>query len=597
MTARGVIMRKIISGLLVIMLLFIMNKNPQVSSESGFYFKNTMTENVLRQYVSRAVTLSGLCSVGVDEDPIFEEDLRMLVRTGAKYIGRAAYYSWSGDMGTAEIENHYKIAKSSATKVHQADPEIILQAGIFEIIYKGTVDNTKVPDWVFEAFGLPAENRNFRWSDMVFPAGNQFAPGFWGNQTSGVPCIYKAEAQMYFYYSICRYIDAGFESIHLGQVEMMMEYKTEQYEKYWDLLLQKARSYAKIHARRGLVLFDCHVHLGSEGLKIGNRLLMDIQAAPMNPIETIKKDGAMMCEISDYRDNDAQWIGRIKGGEHPLGFTVEYNPTLIEFDNYGPLTGQGVSNGDGYGAWGYDDVTWFALQPSWYRDQFLLDSDRYLKTHCLDSNGRQVYFLQMSCRRVITPAPDFPVITYVPGKDSNVDFLFDYTSDENTEIVFNADNSFTLTVRKDYRSNRQSSGCPNGFGQEDMIRRIFIGQNAPENPLYNVVVLPPEYSGSTALSSEYSGSIVLSSEYSGSTALSSDSVLVSSSLKSSMPVSGIESNTSEIDTNTSESGTNKSEPETRQEPSPYLIVIIISILLLFPAGVFIIWRLRKKRTR
>ena len=39
-----------------------------------------------------------------------------------------------------------------------------------------------------------------------------------------------------------------------------------------------ARSYAKTHARRGVVLFDCHESLGEE-LKIGDRLIMDIFAA------------------------------------------------------------------------------------------------------------------------------------------------------------------------------------------------------------------------------------------------------------------------------------------------------------------------------
>ncbi|MHB1452683.1 MAG: hypothetical protein ACYCYM_01840 [Saccharofermentanales bacterium] len=555
-------MRKAISGVLVILLFLMMAKPLQVLAASGFYFKDTMSENVLRQYVSRAVTLSGLCSVGIEEDPIIEEDIRMLLRTGAKYIGRAAYYSWSGEMNAREIDSHYAFAKEGAAKVHKADPEIILQAGVFEIIYRGTVNSTKIPASVFEAFGLPAEDRNFRWNDMVFPAGNQFAPGFWGNQTSGVPCINKTETQMYFYYSICRYIDAGFESIHLGQVEMMMEYQTEQYEKYWDLVLQKSRVYAKTHARRGIVLFDCHVHLGSGGLKIGNRLLMDIQAAPMNPIETVKKDGAMMCGISDYRDNDAQWIGRIQGGEHPLGFTVQYNPTLIEFDNYGPLTGPGVSNGDGYGAWGYDDVTWFALQPSWYRDQFLAESDRYLKTHCLDSLGRQVYFLQLSCRRVITPASNPPVMTYIPKDGYNVDFLFDYLSDENTGIQFNDDNSFTLTVRKDYRSNRQSAGCPNGFGQEDMIRQIFLGKNAPENPLYNVVVYPPEFTESEVSSSESAVSAAVSG--------------------SSLPVSVNDSHEA------------VSAGDGTQKTPIGLVVILLAVFLFSAAGVIMVRRFHKK---
>ena len=461
---------------------------------NNFTFNGSMSEDALRSYASRAVTLAGLCAEGLSEDPIFEEDLRMVQRTGAKYIGRAAYYSWSGNMSAAQIEQHYAIAAKKAELVHKADPDIILQAGVFEIMYKETVNNTAIPSWVFQAFDLPVVRRNFNWYDMQFPSGSQYSGDFWGSSEAAVPYIVRLETQMYFYYCICRYIDAGYESIHLGQAEMMMGYAGNSLAIYWDTVTTKARAYAHNNGRRKLILFDAHDNIDSGGIKVGNRLVMDIQAAALVPIETYYQNGALMCTINDYSSgNSLQWIGRSDGGEHPLGFTIAHNITILEFDNYGGNGNHDVPTSGTFHVWGYDDITWFAVQPDWYRNQFMLECDAYLKSHCLDSNGNQVYFLQPSCRRILSADPDYPVITYTPdNKFFNNTFLNDYIGNEETTAV-NNNNTYTLTITKSYRANRQSDGCPNGFGQENTIRQIFLGTNAVENPELNAVVLPSGY--------------------------------------------------------------------------------------------------------
>ena len=69
------------------------NKN-QYDKTSPFYFDGSMTESVLRRYVSRAVTHQMLCV----NDPLFEEDLRMVQNVGAKSVSythlvRAGLYS------------------------------------------------------------------------------------------------------------------------------------------------------------------------------------------------------------------------------------------------------------------------------------------------------------------------------------------------------------------------------------------------------------------------------------------------------------------------------------------------------------------------
>ncbi len=299
-----------------------------------------------------------------------------------------------------------------------------------------------------------------------------------GVQTCALPIsnIANIETQMYFYYNICRYIDAGFEAIHIGQAEMMMDYKDVTNAKEWDRVLTLSRSYAAQNARRGIVLFDAHSSLGSDGLMIGKNLILDIQSAPLFPSETIQKDGVLMCEAKHFTDDKFSYIGRTKGGTHPLGFEVDQNFTILEFDNFGRNDEPGVPTYEGFYSWGYDDITWFALQPEWYRNQFLTETDDFLRTdpRIQDKEGKQIYFIQPALKRVLSGEQK---MTYIPGENYDPDFVVDYFEIEKTAFDFHEDPlRFELTVRKDYRANTQSDMCPNGSNQEDTIRAIFLSE-------------------------------------------------------------------------------------------------------------------------
>ncbi len=431
-----------------------------------------MSEDDLRHFVSHAVTLAGLCVEGLDEDPIFEDNLRMISSIDARFIGRAAYYSWTGDMTARQIEQHFELAEAKAKLVYELCPDLILQAGIFEIIYRDTVNNTKISRQVFDAFNLAPEDRNYSFDAMLFEEGSKYGVGYWGNPYSAVPCIFKLETRMYFYDLICRYIDAGYEAFHLGQAELMMAYSGNSNAHHWMEVTQKARAYAASHARRGIALFDCHTAIDSAGIKVGEKLVMDIQGAGLVPDETIEKDGALMCRISGYEDNWLQWIGRSDGGIHPMGFTIENNLTILEFDNYGGNGEPGVPTYQAFYNWGYDDISWFALQPEWYRNQFLEECHHFLSNNYLDSKGRQVYYLQPSCRRVITD--EYPILKYKPGDMYDPEFIKTYEITGGS--VFDYDeksHSYKVTVKRDYKANKMSDSCPDGFGQEDTIRKIF----------------------------------------------------------------------------------------------------------------------------
>jgi len=442
---------------------------------SPFYFNGSMSEEVLRHYVSRAVTHQPLSIY----DPLFDESMRMIKNIGAKFIGRAAHFSWTKHMTYEQVEAYYAEAKESAEKAHEADAELILQAGVFEIIYRKTVENQPIPAFVFEAFGLPVEKRNFDWEAMCFPKGFEFAKTCWGDWSSrnfwyeqaAWPFIGSVETQMYFYYSICRYIDAGYESVHLGQAERMCGCRYEFYTG-WDRVTTLAREYAKTHARRGIVLFDCHTVFESGGMKIGDRLIVDVIAAGMIPTDDVEEDGVLKCQLYDYEEWEQSWLGRSEGGEHPLGFHIDTCLTIIELDNYGRPGPVGIRN-ELYTPWGYDDITWFTLQPEWYRNEFLLNCNKKLKSVRLDKNGNQVYFLQPQLRRNITCKDDEPICSYVPQNRLDEVRLAKYAEYDRIEFAKLSDGSYRFKTTLQYRANMQSDACPNGFNQEETIKEIF----------------------------------------------------------------------------------------------------------------------------
>ena len=102
-------------------------------------------------------------------------------------------------------------------RIHEMDPDIILQGAIFEIITRD-VNKVSIPASVFEEFGLEPEERNFRYEDMIYPFGHRV--DHWYKDASA-PDMSRIETRMWFVYVGKRWIDMGLEAIHFGQVEIM----------------------------------------------------------------------------------------------------------------------------------------------------------------------------------------------------------------------------------------------------------------------------------------------------------------------------------------------------------------------------------------
>src|SRR5262249_48756865 len=151
--------------------------------------------------------------------------------------------------------------------------DMVLQACIFEIVTT-QVETVPVPDWAFAAFGRPAESRNFRYKEMLFQDG-KFVDHW--RRGESVPDVSRPETKLYFYFLARSFIDAGIESLQLGQVELMN--RNDRDLVHYSELLGMIRSYAAVKARRHMVLCDAHVPSG--GLIRDGRLLLDAHAFPL----------------------------------------------------------------------------------------------------------------------------------------------------------------------------------------------------------------------------------------------------------------------------------------------------------------------------
>src|SRR5260370_22514936 len=191
-----------------------------------------------------------------------DEHIRMLKSTGAKFVGRSLCL-WGGE---ADLLRNIERAKQQVPRVHAADPDMILQACVFEIVTT-QVEQVPVPEWAFAALGQPVEKRNFRYADMIYPEGQRRD---WGRNGS-VPDVSRIETKLWFYTQAVSYIDLGIEAIHFGQVELMG--RNDRDRAHWSQVLGLVRAYAAKHARRHVVLCDGHVPSG--GLLRKGKLLLD----------------------------------------------------------------------------------------------------------------------------------------------------------------------------------------------------------------------------------------------------------------------------------------------------------------------------------
>jgi hypothetical protein len=340
----------------------------------SYAFDGTMSRGVLESYLSRAISMEGLLNGHGD----LTDNVRMLKSIGAKYIGRSLCL-WAGE---ANLLRNLERAKQQIPLVHQADPDMILEACVFEIVTP-QVEQITVPGWAFEALGLPVEKRSFRYAEMIYPPGQRRDwPG-----SGSVPDVSRPETKLWFYFLARSYIDTGIEAIHWGQMEIMN--RNDRDLTHWSQVLELARAYAAKHARRHMLV--CNAHVSSGGLVRAGRLLLDFHAFPLR-----------VMEVPDHPEEAVLKVGfsdgiylRSKGGQTFSGWKCDHLPYLVELDNWGASRNPGQPRQGGNWVWGYDEISWFAHQSKEYRAHWLRYAHDWVRK--TDPNG----FLQMPGSRTV----------------------------------------------------------------------------------------------------------------------------------------------------------------------------------------------------
>jgi pimeloyl-ACP methyl ester carboxylesterase len=377
-----------------------------------FRFDGTIARGVLENYLSRAISMEGLLNGRGD----LGDNIRMLKETGAKFIGRALCL-WGGE---AELLRNLERAREQIPRVHAADPEMVLQACIFEIVTT-QVEQVPVPAWAFEGLGRPVETRSFRYADMLYPDGrfkDHWRPG------QSVPDVSRPETQLWFYFLAAAYIDAGIEALHLGQTELMN--RSDRDLAHYSRVLEQIRAYAAGHARRHLVLCDSHVPSG--GLVRDGRLLMDFHSFPLRIKEVPERPQEAVLELG-FSDGI---YGRSRGGTTPSGWSCAHLPYLVELDNWGASRHPGQARQGGIWVWGYDEITWFAHQTEAYRAEWLRYAHDWVRK--TDPDGH----LQMPGSRTMRSP---------------------------------------LDRKRWYFANRPSEAVPDGLGDEAAIRSVWASES------------------------------------------------------------------------------------------------------------------------
>jgi hypothetical protein len=366
------------------------------------YFDGSMPREVLEYYLSHAASAQWITL-----SDTLDDDIRVILKTGIKFLGRAAGI-WKGD---GQEEAHFEKVRAAAEKIHAADPEVILQACIFEAVYHEDVETVPVPAWVFEAFGLPAEIRCFDYDACLFPKGTPT----WDQ----MPDLSQTEAQMWFYYRGRRYIDCGCEAFHMGQIHLYTG--RDRGYKGIGRVLSLLREYGAKHARRHKVIFDAHSH----SLVVNGRSLLDYNAMPLTRFPVLDRPGEKLVLVRE---------GKSGGGISPEGVYEAALPFLYEYDNWGGRDWWAHEN-QSYEErawnqwWGGDQISWFAYQDEESRNAFLDYTFKWTAVNNPDG------FFAFPLMRGIGPGGD--------GQDRH------------------------------YKLNNRSEACPAGHSQEDALKKIF----------------------------------------------------------------------------------------------------------------------------
>ncbi|GAA4007791.1 hypothetical protein GCM10022408_19850 [Hymenobacter fastidiosus] len=396
-----------------------------------------ISDAALQRVLRKAISMQGVCSDRYAE-ATRTQDIAAVNTTGARFIGRAAYW-WNTTYGDAEEQAHFRRSyRNTRALLSGPVPERIVQAGVFEFIAGRETDPTKstyggpttfnadvitIPKWVLQAWGQPtAVRRTFSAADIAYRRSDPNDPTATDKeQPFLVPDVTRLQARMWLYYRACSYLAADMEALHMGQWNTMAVndargldeggaavhppyyYTRELFRKIRDFAAHGTPGFPQLNqrrgARRGFVVLDCHsrrpilFRAGASGVATD---LFDFYSSP------ISAEGILTGGTPSFYGAPVfgtQLIRNQCSSEFNSGLGSPDNPRLwlVELDN--SLSDPAAPNPAAHKRmWGWDEISWFAAQPRAYRADWL----RYVHGW-LQCNAPAVR-LQMPGRRKLSGA-------------------------------------------------------------------------------------------------------------------------------------------------------------------------------------------------
>jgi hypothetical protein len=379
-------------------------------------------------------------------------------------------------------------SRATAVDIKNIDNDIIVGGSPNEYVDQDMLNKVgNIPHWVFVAFNLPPQNRQFdlvamSWNDYnTWPTPSGFFnEHYWDNDANKiVPNIRNLEAQMWFYFLGRSYIDAGCESLNFCQVELMngkanlnkvpQHYKPDFLNPFWwNIVFDKLRDYAETRADIRFLLITGHTH----GMRDdAGRLAFDYHSAPIRPLEDLQSYSTIMpvpnnggsCQVGHGGCDDIfeGSMGGIKptgegsmGGITPSGWKCAHAPAMTWLDNFGhddPAV-IGLPSNSCWRPYHYDEISWFGGTHESYRNDWLKYA--YYKVRCLDKD----VFMSLTLNASFNPNPN--INNSYSANNPNPQFFPAVPQDANGTP------DFTLYNQPFY-----------AYGQEDAIADIFSQVN------------------------------------------------------------------------------------------------------------------------
>jgi len=187
---------------------------------------------------------------------------RFLENIGAKYI----HWSQTGWCFKYRQED-WDYWAQSIDRVHATrwGQDIVFEIGVMECVHEGKINQTRMPDWLAQCTkdrGLdnyripsPYGPNYFSYEGMVPPNSQWPYRNHWAARRS-VPDLTQLETQIYYAYVIAEAIDAGFEGIMLGQINLTG--KNDDGNEVLYALSRFAKRWAALRAYRRAIFFTSH---------------------------------------------------------------------------------------------------------------------------------------------------------------------------------------------------------------------------------------------------------------------------------------------------------------------------------------------------